>query len=284
MKKPKSSAIIVGLMLGFALTLCMATTFNYTLDTTRPQGTEAPSVLDDQIRNSKQAWQERLNVDHLMALTGSQVSDADSGYHRQVTFYSSTATDPILGVTAVSSVDELRYTDSEGSVLYLTSAGTLNIGSSDLLGTLANNVYFTAVDNAGTGVVDLIKADANDVAVLPDNSQTATNAAPTSSTGIANKKYVDDDHPTYSGGESHTDGSGTIMKAGIVAYSSSPQTITFAAAFPNAIVGAGCTSRVASGDCVHPNIVSSSTTTLVVRRGASTGTNPSHWYWYAMGW
>ena len=192
MKKPKSSAIAVGLVLGFALTLCMATTFDYTLDCASPVGTDAPSSLDDKDRETRFGFAERLNVDHRFNLTGTQLSDADIGMHRQVTFYSSTATDPILGVAAVSSVDELRYTDSEGSVLYLTSDGTLNIRNADLLGTLASNTYFTAVDNAGTGTVDLIKANVSDVAVLPDGSELATTAAPTADADITNKKFVDD--------------------------------------------------------------------------------------------
>ncbi len=188
----KKTLIIIGLVLGFALTLCMATTFTYTLDTTRPQGTEAPSVLDNFIREDKSGFGERLNVDHIFAQTGTQFSDEDTGYHRDIHFFSSTATDPILGVTVVDGVDELRYTDSDGTNVTLTSGGTLNILSADLLGTLANNTFFTAVDNAGTGTVDLIKANASDVAVIPDGSETATSAAPTADADISNKKYVDD--------------------------------------------------------------------------------------------
>ncbi len=182
---PKVAMLVQKLLLG--------TTWTYTLDTTRPQGTEAPSVLDNFIRDDKSAFGERLNVDHIFAETGSQFSDPDTGYHRNIHFFSSTNADPILGVTTVDGVDELRYTDSGGTTLTLTSVGTLNIASADLLGTLENNTYFSAVDNAGTGTVDLIKANASDVAVIPDGSETATSAAPTADADIANKKYVDDE-------------------------------------------------------------------------------------------
>lgn len=57
---------------------------------------------------------------------------------------------------------------------------------------LANDAYMTALDAAGTGTVNLIKAGTNDLPTLPDSSEMATNAAPTEDEGIANKKYVDD--------------------------------------------------------------------------------------------
>jgi len=57
---------------------------------------------------------------------------------------------------------------------------------------IANNTYLKATNNAGTGTVDLIKANTSDVAVLPDGSELATSAAPTADADIANKKYVDD--------------------------------------------------------------------------------------------
>jgi hypothetical protein len=57
---------------------------------------------------------------------------------------------------------------------------------------LANNAYMTALDAAGTGTVDLIKAGSNDLPTLPDSSEMASNAAPTEDEGISNKKYVDD--------------------------------------------------------------------------------------------
>jgi len=64
---------------------------------------------------------------------------------------------------------------------------------------LANNSYLKGLNAAGDGTVDLIKANASDVPVLPDGTQMASNAAPDDDVDIANKKYVDDivsDMPT----------------------------------------------------------------------------------------
>lgn len=59
-------------------------------------------------------------------------------------------------------------------------------------GLYANNSFLAARNAADNGNVDLIKADTNDVAVVPDGTETATNAAPSSDKDLVNKKYVDD--------------------------------------------------------------------------------------------
>jgi len=266
-----------------------ATTFSYTLDCASPLGTDAPSTLDNKIRETRYGFQERLNVDHIFGLTGTQISDEDTGYHRDIHFYSTTATDPILGVTAVSGVDELRYTNSEGGSFYLTSGGTLNIGSSDLLGTLANNTYFTAVDSAGTGTVELIKANGSDVAVIPDGSELASSAAPTADADIANKKYVDDNTTMvpavsgagagYAGEESVTFPNGVILKMGATTYASNPQTITFGTAFPTAIVSVVVTPH---DNTNSEEYVTAYSTTSFTAQAASSA--PTTWLWMAMGY
>lgn len=176
-----------------------ATTFSDTYDTATPLGSDAPSVIDDRIREVKAAVQERANVDHYWPLTGTQVSDADSGEHRKITFNAPLGADPtnvadkgFVYMKDVSGVVELFWEDESGNVLQLSTGGKLSITSTDLLATLANDTYFTAIDNAGTGTVDLIKANTSDVAVLPDGTETATSGAPTADADIANKKYVDD--------------------------------------------------------------------------------------------
>jgi hypothetical protein len=173
--------------------------FTYIYDTTTPAGSDLISAVDDRIRELKSAVQERENVDHYWPLTGTQVSDEDAGKHRQITFYDVLSDDPTVSsgegqiyLKTVGSQEELFFRDDTNSGLQITSAGTLNITSSDLVGTLANNTYFSAVNAAGDGTVNLIKADSNDVAVVPDDSQTASNAAPTQTKSIVNKKYVDD--------------------------------------------------------------------------------------------
>ena len=59
-------------------------------------------------------------------------------------------------------------------------------------GIVANNSYLVGRNAADDGNVDIIKVDANDVVVLPDATENATNAAPASDKDLANKKYVDD--------------------------------------------------------------------------------------------
>lgn len=83
------------------------------------------------------------------------------------------------------------------------------------------------------------------ITIVPD--QTASD----NSTKAANTKYVDGqdaaDHPTYSGGESHTDGSGLITKTGNTGSGAVDQSVTFGTAFPNGITGLSVLVRRDSG-------------------------------------
>jgi len=217
-----------------------ATTFSYSVDCASPVGTDAPSTLDDKDRETRYGFAERLNVDHYFALTGTSLSDAAIGQHRHVEFYAPISTPTYaankgwLYTKDVSSAAELHWLDESNNEIQFTTGGKINAAD---LGSFPNNTYVTAVDVAGTGTVNLIKADANDMPVLPNDTQTATNAAPSYTKSLVNKKYVDDqdtaDHPAYTGGESHTDGSGMIIKQGTVNVSAnSSATKTFAVAFP----------------------------------------------------
>jgi hypothetical protein len=183
------------------------------LDNATPAGTDAPSVIDDQLRLIKAAVQERLNTDHFWPLTGTAVSDTDAGKHRKVTAQAVLGVKPTLltGEAAlytktVSGVSEWFWEDSAGTEHQLTNAGKINIESAEILGLLPNDTYLTAVDNAGTGTTDLIKAGQNealdtDVAILPDLTRMVTSAAPLEDTAIANKKYVDDLFATLAFGD-----------------------------------------------------------------------------------
>jgi len=95
------------------------------------------------------------------------------------------------GITAFDADDLGRvWIDSDNGKMYYLSATTPTWTS--LVPNLPNNTYLLAVDTAGTGTVDLIKANASDVAVIPDGSELATSGAPTADADIVNKKYVDD--------------------------------------------------------------------------------------------
>lgn len=193
------------------LTLLYFVGWTYTIDTSTPAGTDSPAVIDDRIREAKAGWQERLNVDHYFALTGTQVSDSAVGQHRQVEYYGpistpTNATNKGWTYTKdVSAKAELHWLDEDGNEKQLTSAGSLNLASAEIVGVLSNDTYFTAVDAAGTGTVNLIKANSSDVPVIPDGTQLASSAAPDDDQDIANKKYVDD--VAAGTGFWHTDGS-----------------------------------------------------------------------------
>ncbi len=57
---------------------------------------------------------------------------------------------------------------------------------------LSNNAYLQGRNAANSASIDLIKVNASDVPVIPDGTETATNAAPASDNDVSNKKYVDD--------------------------------------------------------------------------------------------
>ena len=208
----------------------LGTVFTYSIDCASPVGTDAPSTIDDKIRETRYGFQERLNVDHLFALTGTSLSGADTGYHRAIHFYSTTATDPILDFTTVGGVDELRYTDSAGSTVQLTSAGAFNVAlltsKTITTPTLTSPVLNTGV--SGTAVLD------EDAMGSDSNTKLATQQSI--------KAYVDNNvgaaqfTPTaYAGEESVTFPNGLVFKQG---YNSggSNKTVTFDAAFSTAIL------------------------------------------------
>lgn len=123
---------IAGGLCVFGLMLLMGTVFNNVYDKATPVGTDAPSTLDDQDRNTKAAIQERENVDHYWPLTGTQVSDVDAGEHRKVLFHAPIAATPTVaadhGDLRIKDVDgkaELHWTDEDENEIQLTSAGVI---------------------------------------------------------------------------------------------------------------------------------------------------------------
>lgn len=253
--------------------------FTYTLKTSTPAGSDSPTEADDRIREKAAAFVERLDVDHYWTASATSTYDAaDTGKHEVITLLDMSAPTQVSGYAHIfMDSDEFYYQDDTNTKLKLTDSGTINIVSADLLATLANNTYFTAVDVAGTGTVNLIKADANDVAVVPDNSQTASNAAPTSTTGIANKKYVDDQKDsTYSGGESHTFNGGLIIKMGSVSVgANSSVVVTFGTAFPAAIIMGVCNYGSSAIDSF--SAFSSKTTSSITVTSQSGATETIDW-------
>ena len=268
--------------------------WTYTYDTDTPLGSDSPSVIDDRIREVKDGVQERMNVDHYWPLTGTEVSDAAAGQHRQIEFYGPISTPTYAADKAwvyskdVSSVVEIHILDESGNEIQLTDAGTINIASADLLGTLANDTYFTAVDAAGTGTADLIKADTNDMAVLPYGAELASSTAPVGDSKIACKKYVDDsasiwDPSTYAGEESMTFPNGLIFKQGYIARSGGGATVTFSGgdSFTTVKSCQVTMKRSGAGDNKGVHVSSFTTSQIKIEDLYQVGTG---YYWQAWGY
>jgi hypothetical protein len=161
--------------------------FVKTWDEAAPAGTRSISLGDDDIRDFKYAIRERLAVDH--NVYADESGQTNVGAHNKVTLVeqgsdpSSAANTGKVYTKDVGGITELYYIDSAGTVQQLTSDGKVYV---------ANNAYLVARNAAGNGTVNLIKASTADKPVLPDGTETATNAAPTTDVQITNKKYVND--------------------------------------------------------------------------------------------
>ena len=160
--------------------------WTYTYDTDTPDGeVDAPSVIDDEIRRVEDAVQERLNVDHYFALTGTKVSDDAAGQHRQIEFYApiDTPTDAAnkawLYGKDVGGKIELHWLDEDGNEIQITDAGSFNMGLLTGL-TIDTPVLTSPVIN--TGVTGTAVLDEDDMA-----SDSATQLA----TQQSIKAYVD---------------------------------------------------------------------------------------------
>jgi len=115
--------------------------WSYTYDTDTPPYDQDISLGDDRIRETKDAIQERLNVDHVFGLDGSEVKHADTGKQFQVTFtdcdtalsadggsddtHTPAANEGILDIKDVSSTRELAFWDEASNVVQITSGGQL---------------------------------------------------------------------------------------------------------------------------------------------------------------
>lgn len=169
--------------------------WTYSYNVTTPDDSESPTLGAYRIREGKLALQELLDRDLYFPLVASEVSSEYGGLHRWVTFYEpNTAPSSLpagqgrLQTVTVGTMPELFYYDQNEQGTQITSNARLNLGDA----AISNNAYIISINQAGTGTANLIKADVNNKAVLPDGALLATNAAPTVETGIAHKKYIDD--------------------------------------------------------------------------------------------
>jgi hypothetical protein len=175
----------------------MAFTRDY--DPTRPADTDSANLGDDEMRFIRVDIADRLASLFYGFTPGENTLAANC---KQLTLgeqASIALPDANMGILACLEVGgkcELHWKDEDANQKQITTAGLLNIVSAELLGKLANDTYLTAIDEAGTGTVDLIKAakneaDDTEVVLLPDLTRLASDAAPTEDSQIANKAYVD---------------------------------------------------------------------------------------------
>lgn len=270
-------------------------------DESNPTDETRAYEIDDYNRYLRVDVSDRLK-DMIYGFTAGE-NDGTQGF-KELTFLqqSSAAGTPNADEIVVYSIDDgsacgLYAKNEDGYVKQiLKKSGTsliLNVEAGDYAADsideddieLDNDSYLLATDAAGTGTVNLIKAGTNDLCTLPDSAEMASSAAPTEDEGIANKKYVDDqdstDHPAYSGGESHTDGSGMITKMGYVAIGATSGTITFGSAFPTDVVGLSTTIKNATATLNSVTITDFTTADIdwTVNDAGMTG-----FYWIAIGY
>ncbi len=132
-------------------------------DETSPAGSQSILLGDNRIREFKTQVREVIGVDHDFPSSGQA---ADNGQHLRVTLQeqadlgSGAEGVPILGAQTINSKAELVFTDEDDNDIQITSAGYIDGASVRL----DNDESLTATDNAGTGTVSLIKANASDQA------------------------------------------------------------------------------------------------------------------------
>ncbi len=173
----------------------------YPIDPTEPEGGANPKLGDDSIRTLAAAVVEFLQKNHYTGsanVNGGYDDDA-AGEHTKITFNAPLANDPSntankgdLYIKDVNGTVELFWQDevSANDAVQLTSGGKILLAS----GLLTNNVALKSKNAAGSGTVDLLKANASDVVEVPAALKVGgkiTNVtAPDDDTDAANKAYV----------------------------------------------------------------------------------------------
>ncbi len=167
------------------------------INTSNPAGNSDPKQGDDHIRTLARAVLELLTVDHYIGVAnpwGSESSGDETGEHAKVTLHapiadpSNVANKGHLYIKDVNSKAELHFQDEDGDAIQLTSGGEVLFGS---LSSIGKDTYLKAIDNAGTGTIDLIKGNASDKAVVKAGAELSTSGDPTTAAGIACKEWVE---------------------------------------------------------------------------------------------
>ena len=130
-----------------------------TWDETKPAGSRARSLGDDDIREFKRAIRERLATDH--DIRSDETGITTIGYHTKTTLIeqasapSNVANTGILYTMDAGGITELYYKDSAGTAKQITNNGKLKVTAADIAA-IADNVDFGAYSvTAQTLVLDV---------------------------------------------------------------------------------------------------------------------------------
>ncbi len=269
-----------------------------------PAGSDQINAGDNAIRLAKTQIREVIDVDHDFPSSGQA---ADVGQHKKVTLQeqadlgTGAVGATILGSQTVSGKGELVYTDEDDNDIQMSSGGKMGAATTSILannvtasgdvdvdGTLisddikidTNNTYIKSKNAAGSGTVNLIKANASDKPVLPDGAEMATSGAPTTDAGIANKKYVDDKQVISASLLSANGyvkiGSLYIQWGSVDPGGSYTASVSFPITFPNAVyqVVVGGSNSTGGG---RINCYATSITTSGFTAGIEPGEGPARW-------
>ncbi len=147
--------------------------FADSIDISAPTGQDDPSEADDNMRRIQAGYQQRLDVDHVFALSGTTVDAADTGEHKKVTFNTNISNPtPVAGKGHLyMKMGELFYQDATNTAKQLTDSGKLNVVDAD-------------------GAV--VKTGSQTIAGIKTFSSSPIVPAPTADLQASTKKYVDD--------------------------------------------------------------------------------------------
>ncbi len=140
------------------LILCLCTIAYAAWDKDKPSSSTSLRASNPEILANWSALETALSQDHEFSTGGS-----NTGKHTQITFDDPISTpgdvanEGVLYIKDVSAVVELHFKDESGNEIQLTSAGNR----------IANNVNFSATNNAGTGSVNIFSVNASDEVILP---------------------------------------------------------------------------------------------------------------------
>ena len=258
--------------------------WTYTYDTATPLGSDAPSVIDDRIREVKQSIQERMNVEHYWPLTGTQVSDSEAGQHRYIEFYAPISTPTYAAnkgffyTKDVNSVLEFHCLDESNNEVQITSGGYIYGNNLKASSVLTASIADANITNA------LMADDSIDSDQYVDGSIDTAHIADANITAAKIANLTPDD---YAGDgdsdsrESITYVNGMIMKTGYIARAAEVTPVAFDVAFPNGIVSVQVTPVHTTGGGVYTVYVDSVTTSGF---DIEVLTDYTGFYWTAIGY